>query len=217
MIKFKRGKTTTWKKRTVPLADGQPGYDKEKHRLKIGDGQHLWSELPNVGLSAEDILKEEAKAKEDYAKDKEDRAIFTYGSENPDEDTVGRVYLQHYDSEPEVDYIVSYGVDGIWTYQKWHSGIVKCWGNLDVDKSIQSVFEESKLYYSEATSKVSYPVKFSTTPSETATIRSTGNLVWLASKNNNTVSESATYTIISPDKQSNAKYKIMLQVYGFCK
>ena len=27
-----------------------------------------------------------------------------------------------------VDYIVEQGVDGIWTYRKWNSGIAECWG-----------------------------------------------------------------------------------------
>lgn len=28
----------------------------------------------------------------------------------------------------EVDYVVDEGIDGIWTYRKWASGIAECWG-----------------------------------------------------------------------------------------
>ena len=31
-------------------------------------------------------------------------------------------------SDAIVDYIVEQGVSGIWTYRKWNSGIVECWG-----------------------------------------------------------------------------------------
>jgi hypothetical protein len=35
MIQFKRGKTSSWYSQKTPLAEGQPGYDKDKHKIKI--------------------------------------------------------------------------------------------------------------------------------------------------------------------------------------
>lgn len=49
MIQFKRGKTISWANQTEPLADGQPGYDKDTHELKIGDGITEFKNLPAVG------------------------------------------------------------------------------------------------------------------------------------------------------------------------
>jgi hypothetical protein len=58
MIQFKRGSTASWRKNKVKLAAGQPGYDKDKHKLKIGDGESTWAELPYIsGLSNEEIGK----------------------------------------------------------------------------------------------------------------------------------------------------------------
>lgn len=49
MIQFKRGKTASWANQTEPLADGQPGYDKDTHELKIGDGTTAFADLPAIG------------------------------------------------------------------------------------------------------------------------------------------------------------------------
>lgn len=119
MIKFKRGTTKNWSKLKTPLADGQPGYDRDKQKLKIGDGKTKWDDLPYAsGLHADEIVVEESKAEKDTP--------FTYGKKSPDEDTLGKVYLQHYKTDPETDYIVSNGIYKGWTYQKWHSGIARC-------------------------------------------------------------------------------------------
>jgi hypothetical protein len=84
MIQFKRGTTSvelkeisilglkfyipkrtpgTWK--NIKLADGQPGYDKATRKLKVGDGEHTWEELPYLssGLDAEQILDSELRAR----------------------------------------------------------------------------------------------------------------------------------------------------------
>jgi hypothetical protein len=219
MIQFRRGSTKKWRDTKTILASGQPGYDKNKHKIKIGDGEKLWSELPYVGgLSEEEILAPEKDAKSKFKADKEDRVIFTYGTEAPDEDTVGQVYLQQYDAEPEVDYVVSSGIDGIWTYQKWKSGIAKCWGAVALDTSIQNAFEGSELFHDNKMKSVKYPLTFEEVPTETATLRSPGVIAWLASKTGNTKSTSGIYRIISPDRQStNASYSISLQVEGLWK
>lgn len=35
-------------------------------------------------------------------------------------------------TENMADYVIVQGTKGIWTYQKWHSGIVKCWGKKEI-------------------------------------------------------------------------------------
>lgn len=214
MIQFRRGSTKAWKDKKTPiLAAGQPGYDKEKHIIKVGDGEKSWEDLPSAcGLDAKEILSSEADAK----KDKTD-TLFTYGEAAPDKNTAGQVYLQYYDSEPEADYIVSSGINKGWTYQKWKSGMARCCGTFDLTTTIQSIVSDS-LYQSDSVlSEIAYPFTFNEIPSESASLRSPGTLVWLgAAKKMNTETHSATYSIISPDKAINTTtYKVTLQVEGF--
>lgn len=217
MIQFRRGSTKSWRSAKVKLAAGQPGYDKDKHKIKIGDGEKAWSELPYVsGLSAEEILDSEKDAKSRSKADTEDKTLITYGIESPDKNTVGQLYLQQYEAEPEVDYVVSSGIDGIWTYQKWKSGIAKCYGTLSLTTNIQNAFEGIELFHDNKMKSVKYPLTFKEIPSETATLQSPGAVAWLASKTKNTKSASGVYIIISPDEQSmNANYSISLHVEGF--
>jgi hypothetical protein len=217
VIQLKRGSTVNWRRESTLLAAGQPGYDKEKHKIKIGDGESSWSTLPYAsGLTAEEILNSEEKAKERYSKDSEDITIITYGTESPDENTIGQLYLQHYESDPEVDYIVSSGISGIWSYQKWNSGIAKCFVTFEHTTSIQEAIGSNLLYKnSTAVHKLDYPITFTNIPSETATVQSPGGLVWLATSGGlNTKKQTAIYMILSPDKQNNATYRISLQVEG---
>ena len=218
MIQFRRGTKESWLSLTEPLADGQPGYDRISNKIKVGDGTKLWSELPYAsGVSAEEVLSDEAKAKLRLQRDADSEAIITYGTESPDNNTVGQLYLQYYDVEPEVDYVVGCGVDGGWSYQKWKSGIAKCYITFEFDTSIQSAIGASSLYMSGSSIKPKeYPITFIDVPSETATVKSPGGLVWLAAnKGLNTKSKSASYSLISPDNLINtASYSITLSVEG---
>ena len=133
MIQIRRGKTASWRKPSKPLAAGQPGYDKDKHKIKVGDGVTSWSLLPYAsGLNSDDILLSESKAKLRNTRDSEDSTLITYGTECPNENTVGQVYLQYYETDPETDYIVEFGVNNSWSYQKWNSGVAKCFGTLKI-------------------------------------------------------------------------------------
>lgn len=219
MIQFRRGTTKSWRNTKTKLASGQPGYDKDKHKIKIGDGEKSWTELPYAsGLSAEEILDSEKNAKSRYKSDAEDKVIITYGTGVPDKNTVGKLYLQQYDAEPEVDYIVKSEISGIWTYQKWKSGIAKCWCTLSLTTSIQHAFDGIELFHDSKMKSVKYPFTFKEVPTEIATLQSPGWIAWLASKNKNTKNASGVYVIISPDKQStNADYNISLQVEGLWK
>ena len=228
MIQFKRGSTKNWASNKKPLAAGQPGYDKDRKKLKIGDGEHTWNELPDVsGLSRDDIIAPESEAKKKNnsvfgrllnSLGINDSPIFTYGTEAPDKNTVGEVYLQCYDAEPEVDYVVETGVDGIWFYRKWHSGRAECYGTLKVTADLQTAFEGAALYYnSSAIKNVQYPITFKKAPIELASLQSPSGIVWLAGKSTNSTSKSAAYSLISPDKLSSVTYCVALNVIGYWK
>lgn len=57
-IKFKRGTASEWNNSAAPsgvvLALGEPGYEKDTGKLKIGNGTHPWALLPYVGSGADD-------------------------------------------------------------------------------------------------------------------------------------------------------------------
>jgi hypothetical protein len=230
MIQFKRGKTTSWLKNKTKLSAGQPGYDKDKHKIKIGDGEKSWAELPYAsGLSSEEILSSEREAKirrnaakliNPLAALMDSPAIITYGKESPDKDTVGQLYLQTYDAEPEVDYVVEIGTDGIWTYRKWKSGLAECWGTFDLYTSIKNTFDNTNtsLYYNENnTEKIKYPFSFVKIPYESATLQSSGGLTWLVGKAKNSKDKSGEYRVLSPEELDSNTYSIMLHVKGHWK
>lgn len=220
MIQFRRGTTKSWKATKVKLAAGQPGFDKDKYKIKIGDGKSDWSDLPYVsGLSSQEILDSEQAAQERYEADNEDITLITYGTDLPDENTVGQLYLQQCDTPIETDYIVKSGINGIWSYQIWKSGIARCHGILPVTTDIQTVFDGVNLYHdNNKMSSIAYPFTFKELPSETATVQSPGWVTWIASRSVNTTKASGVYSLISPNKQAtSAVYNISLQIEGLIK
>lgn len=214
MIQFKRGSTTNWRGAKEKLASGQPGYDKNKHKIKVGDGETLWPDLPYAtGLFAEEILDSETNAKSKKSNDAEELTLITYGTGIPNDDTIGQIYLQQI-TEPEVDYVIESSTDGIWTYQKWKSGIAKCWCNYSFTTTVQ---EHLELFCrSTSIGGINYPLKFVYVPTEIATIQSSGGQVLLANSSANTTETSGSYSIISlAGEIGNASYRISLQVEGF--
>ena len=55
IIKFKRGKSTTWKTKNLLLLDGEPGFEIDTLRLKIGDGKTKWNDLPYQDQNNENV------------------------------------------------------------------------------------------------------------------------------------------------------------------
>ena len=51
-FKVRRGLADSWKKQNPVLAYGEPGFEKDTYKLKIGDGTTEWNLLPYV--NAED-------------------------------------------------------------------------------------------------------------------------------------------------------------------
>ena len=46
IIKFRRDTAINWHARNPVLADGEPGFEKDSRRLKVGDGITAWRLLP---------------------------------------------------------------------------------------------------------------------------------------------------------------------------
>ena len=56
IIKFKRGKSTTWQTKNLLLLDGEPGFEIDTLRLKIGDGKTKWNDLPYQDQNNENVV-----------------------------------------------------------------------------------------------------------------------------------------------------------------
>lgn len=239
MIQFKRGKTREWiakMNHMEKLAPGQPGYDTDRRKMKIGDGKKTWIELPYAGgLNAEEILDSEENAKKrfsafdkllaglgnliglDFSNDKV--AVITYGADAPDNNTVGKLYLQHYDVEPETDYITECGYNNNWYFQKYKSGFARCCGSFVISTPLLEQFENIPLFHNSVNfTAVKYPFTFKEPPTECATLQSNSGLAWLSSNSCNTTDNSAVYKIISPDKQeTSVEYTLAFLVQGYWK
>ena len=214
MIQFKRGLTKTWKASKVVLADGQPGYDKNKHKIKIGDGKSTWDNLPYAsGLSAEDIISSEQDAKIRAQADPSDKVVITYGTSAPDKTTVGQLYLQ----QSKADHIVEAGILDGWVYQIHSSGIMNCYGAFKATLDVIDNIEGTGLYCDSSNFKKNYPKAFKNPPIETVSVQSAQGLAWLANKSTNTVNSSGVYTVVSPATANNVEYTISIQAVGIKK
>lgn len=49
-FQLKRGTAARWLEVNPVLAQGEPGYEYDTHKLKIGDGIKRWKQLPYVGV-----------------------------------------------------------------------------------------------------------------------------------------------------------------------
>src|SRR5437868_15281442 len=45
-LRLRRDIANTWAQINPVLADGEPGYEKDTGKLKVGDGVSVWSDLP---------------------------------------------------------------------------------------------------------------------------------------------------------------------------
>lgn len=46
---LRRGLSSTWKNNNPLLLAGEPGYELDTHKVKIGDGTSYWKDLPYIG------------------------------------------------------------------------------------------------------------------------------------------------------------------------
>lgn len=49
VIKLRRDTAAAWAAANPVLADGEPGYETDTHKLKIGNGSSAWNALPYAG------------------------------------------------------------------------------------------------------------------------------------------------------------------------
>lgn len=73
VIQFRRGKSADWTKYNPTLHQGEPGFEIDTGKLKIGDGDTEWVELPYVVGGGSDIPI--------YITDPTDKQVLLYNSE----------------------------------------------------------------------------------------------------------------------------------------
>jgi hypothetical protein len=61
-FQLRRGKAAFWTDQNPVLRDGEPGYEKDTKRLKIGDGVTFWRDLPYFGGDLSDLPDDSALA-----------------------------------------------------------------------------------------------------------------------------------------------------------
>ena len=55
-IQLKRGSQKAWEKLNIVLEVGEPGFEKDTNRLKIGDGLTPWNDLPYQDQNNENVF-----------------------------------------------------------------------------------------------------------------------------------------------------------------
>lgn len=48
-FQLRRGLAQVWQRNNPLLAAGEPGYELDTHKIKIGDGTNFWNDLPYIG------------------------------------------------------------------------------------------------------------------------------------------------------------------------
>ena len=77
--------------------------------------------------------------------------------------------------EPVADFVVSRGKSGIWTWEKWNSGIVKCWATTG--ERTFAFTGDGSVHHSETVYAYDYPVALTEVTSVSADIISEGYVV----------------------------------------
>lgn len=52
LIQVKRGNAVSWTSQNPTLKDGEPGYERDTNKLKIGNGTQAWNDLPYISSEA---------------------------------------------------------------------------------------------------------------------------------------------------------------------
>ena len=121
------------------------------------------------------------------------------------------------DSAAGTDHIVETGVNGIWTYRKFASGIAECWGTKSW--TITSWTAWGSTYYSTSSGTISYPSDFfNAVPTVTADGHASTGDAWLAGSggaSGGTATETASYFLMrSSNGTSNITGYVNIHAIG---
>lgn len=110
------------------------------------------------------------------------------------------------------DYIVEQDTSGIWTFRKWNSGVAECWGTRTIT-GVKVDKQWGSLYYAETPAAIAYPITFTSTPVETATMSSNNMSAWVATASVNTASSTGKYFLMRPDSAATTTYTVYIHYH----
>lgn len=140
----------------------------------------------------------------------------TSAASNPENYAAGTIWMQYGSTPPSsmADYVVEQGTSGIWTYRKWNSGIVECWGTKTVS-SIAVSTAWGNVYYgtASAASGMTYPSGlFIAAPIAQINLRAAGGRFWSTHANDATATNVGTIYAIAPSSYSSQT--IVINIYS---
>ena len=80
------------------------------------------------------------------------------------------------------DYIVETGTEGIWTYEKYKNGVVKCYGLSNII-STNGLTQSYQIYYSSVLQVATVPTWITNVLSIDATLTNANSVSWISSIN----------------------------------
>lgn len=105
------------------------------------------------------------------------------------------------------DYIVESGTSGIWTYEKWNSGVAKCHGKQSystLKASSPWTSTNTNIYYGTITSGIAFPSGlFTEAPEIYMFLRVAGGRFWLSQVNDATASSTGTIYNLAPQQYTS--------------
>lgn len=111
---------------------------------------------------------------------------------------------------PVADFVVEQGTSGIWTYQKWNSGIAECWGEYSGTAHISNSI--SNVYCSNVIT-VDYPITFSAPAVFIVSGGSNDKINWARKFAQNRTNQAA-FVMIAPEQQNGTQISVNIHVYG---
>lgn len=115
---------------------------------------------------------------------------------------------------PMMDFICEQGVSGNWTYRKWNSGLMECWGFIK--GTVDVMTQWGGVYRSNATIQDYFPISFTSYPVVQATpsYDNYGNY-WLATFSTQSgMNKTPSYQICLGENAVNVNYKISFYAIG---
>ena len=87
-------------------------------------------------------------------------------------------------AEKMPDFVVEQGTSGMWTYRKWHSGIMECWGIYTASIAVDAASPGYGGYRSAEITAPAYPFAFTAQPVVSAIICSYSQGAWINNAQN---------------------------------
>lgn len=113
----------------------------------------------------------------------------------------------------QADWIVEQGVDGIWTWRKWQSGIAECWGTYETTTEYTASTAAAGGYRA-IVSNVAIPTIFTTAPTATATHNGGSSHYWGAIVNVSTDLSALSFTLDRGSAVSSGTIRVTFRLSG---